>query len=295
MAEVPQQEAVNKVIDEGGSALEEALKSAISTAEGTVPAPAEKQQDAADGKGDKSDANDEADGDDSSEDEGDKPESKEKTDEDADATKDAKDGDERSKDKHQSRAAKKASKLLDQRNSARDAAAEAAKAVEAKEARIKELEAELETKRGEKPADAGDDSDTVDVDEEEDASDLDTKIDKALEKRDASKERDRRKADLDKQERDTLVSKFSPTAEELAEVEEIIKRHPTLSDAAALRIAAPHHFTDAAVAARANARKQAVGAGAQRGLREEKSPDQMSTQELEKHLKGEHQAGRLSV
>ena len=267
---------VNKVLEEGGDALQDALQSELSPAEYDPSAVGEKPE---------SKGTENADTEDETEDDQDPSSDEESTDEeledespDQDESEDESDSDSDptpTKTKKPSKAAKKIKKLLSQRSSARQAEDDATARAEAAEARIKELEG--------KSSEDKDDSESDDDSEEEELSE-DEVIDRKLDERDAAREQRRKLDDLDTQEREELIENYRPTKEEIAEVDKIISENPKLSDTAALKIVNPSLFVEESQINRQDAKKLGSGTKPRRTLRKETAPKDMSNDELESEL-----------
>lgn len=286
---------VEKIITEGGDALKDALLADLNRVDGnstTLEPKSLEPNEKKNGQNLKPDAEEE-----SEDDAGEDPKKPKEGDE--GEAPDADDGSDNGteKDKAGSKRTGKGKKgkvqnLLSQRNSARDEARHEREMREKAEQAKAELEKKLAQTKLQDEDPTGEDLESDDDSSDDETEDIDKLLDKKLDERDKRRERASRKADLDKQEREELISEHQPTQEELDGVDELLKTHPTLSDKSALRVVSPHRFVDGA---RNDARKLEVGTNTRRDLNQDPSPDKMPLSDLEKMIRDEEKSGRLRI
>lgn len=285
MSEETKTQDVDKLIQEGGKPLEDALREELNKAEGRQSAELDAKKTETENAEDQ-DLEDEVDDleepaeKDSEEESEEAEEEQEESDDKSKESKESGDADDSDgKTKKNTKASKNIKRLLEQRNSARDEAA-------FQKQRADEAEAKLAAK---------DQSEGEDADNEEESEDLDAKIKRNLDERDQERKREQTKLDLDRKEREALIAKYEPSAEELKAVDAVVEKHPTMSDESALRLVSPERFVNEGKGERKNSRKLESGAKPRRNLRHDPSINEMSTDDLEKHLKNEQKAGRLNI
>jgi len=185
----------------------------------------------------------------------------------------------------------KVKSLLADRNEAREARAEAELENAAKDKKITDLEAENARLK------SGDEGDG-DEDPSADKQSLDDLIKKGVEK--ALGDRDNataaEKSDIAEVEA-LRTNKNTPDSKSYeADIKDAMTSHPTLSAYAAYRMLQGEGIipTDTA-SVNSNADKLNTGSQPKNNLIKDKNPDDMSTTELEAHIKKEQAAGRIKI
>jgi hypothetical protein len=181
--------------------------------------------------------------------------------------------------------------ILSDRNEAKDIAAEAQQESKVKDKRIKDLEdenARLNKQKG------GDDDDPADDSDPFKGMTPQQIADQAAEKVKAElkKESDAEKSDND--EIDRLITS-DPTAEESkGKIKKVMEKHPTVSAVAAYAMIKGVESGESGDSP-SNANKLGLSGRSKKGIGEKKTPNQMSTKELELEVQRMYKSGELII
>jgi multidrug efflux pump subunit AcrA (membrane-fusion protein) len=248
---------VNKLIEEGGDALQKALIAELEPAEKTAVGDSQESEETVE------------------------TEPEEESEEEPVKTEEAKDEaegseeSERPSDKPKSKVGKKIEKLLAQRNAAR------AEAEEAK-AREERLKAQLAAKQ-----EAGHDA----TEEPLEDNSIESLIERKLEEKLSKTDKERRAAELNLQERKALLAKFPEASDFEEEIGEVLKAHPTLSDEAAYRLVNPAGFTKSV----ADARKRDTSGRTRSSIKSDVDPTKLSMKDMEGYVRDAYSRGDITI
>lgn len=171
---------------------------------------------------------------------------------------------------------KRIDRLLRKRDNLQETLAE-------KEARIKELEAQISNPKGEE------------IEGTSETPDIISTLNRVLDERDSKSRSVQEKIKAQEEEFAKLVAKAPNATKRKAEILQLAESHPNLTFEALDRILAPEDHIDPIERNRKNAKRMEVGSRSRADLASEKDITKGSTSEMEKELRSLEASGKLVI